>query len=76
LFKFSNQRFRKLNYKIQCPAAGGATKQLPLEIIKAEEYKFYEEARNREKQIKKYKSGEALKKIIKFLNVIPPMAGC
>jgi len=64
LFKFSNQRFRKFNYKIQCPAAGGATKQLPLEIIKVEEYKFYEEARNREKQIKKYKSGEAFKKLL------------
>lgn len=40
-------------------------KQLPLELIKIEEYQFYEEARKREKQIKQYKSGEALKKILK-----------
>jgi putative endonuclease len=57
---------------------GGRTKSLikhiPLEIIRVEEYKFYEEARKREKEIKKYKSGEAFKKIIN--SVIPPMAGC
>jgi putative endonuclease len=39
-------------------------KHLPLEVIKIEEYKFYEDARKREKQIKKYKSGEAFKKLI------------
>ncbi len=39
-------------------------KHLPLEVIKIEEYKFYKEARRREKQIKKYKSGEAFKKLL------------
>ncbi|MBI3638648.1 GIY-YIG nuclease family protein [Candidatus Wolfebacteria bacterium] len=56
----------------------GKTKSLvrhiPLEIIQIEEYKFYQEARRREKQIKKYKSGEAFKKL---LNSLPtPSAGC
>ena len=39
-------------------------KHIPLEIIKTEEYKFYEDARKREKEIKKYKSGEAFKRLI------------
>ena len=56
----------------------GKTKSLirhiPLEIIKVEEYKFYKDARKREKQIKKYKSGEAFDKL---LNSQPtPLAGC
>lgn len=37
---------------------------LPLKLIKVEEYQFYKEARGREKQIKKYKSGEAFKNIL------------
>ena len=40
-------------------------KHLPLEIVKVEEYKFYEDARKRERQLKKYKSGEAFKKLLK-----------
>lgn len=39
-------------------------KHIPLEIIKAEEYAFYHEARKRERQIKSYKSGEAFKKLL------------
>jgi len=38
--------------------------QIPLEIIKIEEYAFYEEARARERQIKRFKSGEAFKKLV------------
>ena len=40
-------------------------KHIPLEIVRIEPYTFYEEARKRELQIKKYKSGEAFKKLIK-----------
>ena len=36
-----------------------------LEIIKTEEYHLYEDARERERQIKSYKSGEAFRKLIK-----------
>lgn len=39
-------------------------KHIPLEIIKVEEYTFYEEARKREKQIKSYKGGEAFKRLL------------
>jgi putative endonuclease len=39
-------------------------KHIPLEIIKVEEYPMYEEARGRERQIKKYKSGDAFRKLI------------
>lgn len=39
-------------------------KHIPLEIIHEEEYKTIEEARKREKQIKKYKSGEAFKRLL------------
>ncbi|HEY4475598.1 MAG TPA: GIY-YIG nuclease family protein [Candidatus Paceibacterota bacterium] len=39
-------------------------KHAPLEIIKVEEYSFLEDAIKRERQIKKYKSGEAFKKLI------------
>lgn len=39
-------------------------KHIPLEIVKTEEYAFYEEARKREQKIKKYKSGEAFKKLL------------
>ena len=46
----------------------GKTKSLvrhiPLEIVKTEEYPFYQDARKRERQIKSYKSGEAFKKLI------------
>ena len=49
-------------------------KYIPLEIILVEEYKILKEAREREKQIKSYKSGEAFKKL---LNLQPtPSAGC
>ena len=39
-------------------------KHIPLEIIKIEEYPVYEDARRRERQIKRYKSGEAFKKLL------------
>jgi putative endonuclease len=39
-------------------------KDIPLETVRVEEYKFYIDARKREKQIKKYKSGEAFRKLI------------
>ncbi|MDI6717845.1 MAG: GIY-YIG nuclease family protein [Patescibacteria group bacterium] len=39
-------------------------KHAPLEIIYKEEYKNIEEAKKRKKQIKKYKSGEAFKKLL------------
>ena len=39
-------------------------KHIPLEIIKTEEYPIYEEARSREMQIKRYKSGNAFKKLL------------
>ena len=39
-------------------------KHIPLEAIKVEEFRFYEDARKREKQIKKYKSGNAFKKLL------------
>ncbi len=39
-------------------------KHVPLEVIKIEEHPFYEDARRREKQIKKYKSGEAFEKLL------------
>ncbi len=46
----------------------GRTKSLwkhrPLEIIRVEEYATLQEARRRERQIKKYKSGEAFKRLI------------
>ena len=49
-------------------------KHIPLEIVKIEEYAFYEEARKREKQIKKYKSGEAFKRLLE--SSPPHSAGC
>ena len=39
-------------------------KHVPLEIVKVERYDTYEEARGRERQIKKYKSGETFKKLL------------
>jgi putative endonuclease len=39
-------------------------KHVPLEIVRVEEYDSSEEARKRERQIKRYKSGEAFKKLI------------
>ena len=39
-------------------------RHIPLEIIRVEEYSLYEEARRRERQIKKYKSGEAFKNLL------------
>ena len=39
-------------------------KHIPLEIIRLEEYSALQEARTRERQIKKFKSGEAFKKLI------------
>ena len=46
----------------------GKTKSLirhiPLEIIRVEEYSAREDAMKRERQIKKYKSGEALKRLL------------
>ncbi|MDP3729690.1 MAG: GIY-YIG nuclease family protein [bacterium] len=39
-------------------------KHRPLEIIKFEEYANMQDAKNRERQIKRYKSGEAFKKLI------------
>ena len=40
-------------------------RHIPLEIVKIEEYTSYEDARKREIQIKKYKSGEAFKRLIR-----------
>lgn len=40
-------------------------KHIPLEVVMTEEYKFYKDARKREVQIKKYKSGEAFKNLLK-----------
>ena len=55
----------------------GKTKSLvkhkPLEIIRIEEYPLYLDARKRERQIKKYKSGEAFKKLLD--NLPTPLAG-
>jgi len=60
---FTNNLEERLKYH-----NGGKTKSLikhiPLEIIKFEEYTTFEEARSRERQIKKYKSGEAFKRLI------------
>ena len=39
-------------------------KHIPLEIIRKESYDSYKEARRRELQIKRYKSGEAFKKLV------------
>jgi putative endonuclease len=39
-------------------------KHIPLEIVRVEEYSFYDQARSRERQIKKYKSGEAFRKLL------------
>lgn len=39
-------------------------KHIPLEVMKIEEYSTYGEARKRERQIKKYKSGEAFKRLL------------
>ena len=47
-------------------------KHIPLEIIRVEEYTTYGEARSRERQIKKYKSGETFKRL---LNSPTPSAG-
>lgn len=57
----------------------GKTKSLirhiPLEIIHVEEYSAREDAMKRERQIKRFKSGEAFKKIL--TNSQPtPTAGC
>ncbi|OGZ00334.1 MAG: hypothetical protein A2946_01770 [Candidatus Liptonbacteria bacterium RIFCSPLOWO2_01_FULL_53_13] len=61
--EFSNDPMRRL-----VEHNAGRTKslrnQIPLEIIKIEEYAFYEEARARERQIKRFKSGEAFKKLV------------
>lgn len=40
-------------------------KHRPLEIVRVEEYNTREEAMQRERQIKRYKGGEAFKKLIK-----------
>lgn len=40
-------------------------KHIPLEIICVEEYSAREDAVKRERQIKKYKSGEAFKRLLK-----------
>ncbi len=39
-------------------------KHRPLEIIRVEAYNSLQEARNRERQIKSYKSGEAFRKLL------------
>ncbi|OGY98539.1 MAG: endonuclease [Candidatus Liptonbacteria bacterium RIFCSPLOWO2_01_FULL_56_20] len=39
-------------------------KHIPLEIVRVEEYPLYEEARRREREIKRYKSGEAFKRLL------------
>ncbi|MFH0712486.1 MAG: GIY-YIG nuclease family protein [Candidatus Jorgensenbacteria bacterium] len=39
-------------------------KHIPLEIVRVEKYDTYEGARSRERQIKKYKSGEAFKRLL------------
>ena len=56
-----NQRLKAHN--------SGKTKSLkrhiPLKVLYTEDYKFLEDAIKRERQIKSYKSGEALKKLLK-----------
>ncbi|MDI6821201.1 MAG: GIY-YIG nuclease family protein [Patescibacteria group bacterium] len=60
---YSNNLEERLKYH-----NSGRTKSLikhvPLEIIYVEEYSIYEDARFREKQIKRYKFGEAFKKLL------------
>ncbi|MEK7608321.1 MAG: GIY-YIG nuclease family protein [Patescibacteria group bacterium] len=55
---------------------GGKTpslrRHIPLEIVKIEVYSFYGEARERERQIKKYKSGTAFRRV---LGSLPPPSG-
>ncbi len=50
-------------------------KHRPLEIIYKEEYNSVNDARARERQIKRYKSGEAFKRLINKTMPPTPLAG-
>jgi len=39
-------------------------KHIPLEVVRIEEFRYYDEARKRELQVKSYKSGEAFKRLL------------
>jgi putative endonuclease len=58
---------RDIGERLKCHNSGktkSLRKHIPLEIIKVEEYDTYAEARARERQIKRYKSGEAFRKLL------------
>ncbi|MBU6500805.1 MAG: GIY-YIG nuclease family protein [Patescibacteria group bacterium] len=40
-------------------------KHIPLGVARIEEFRYYDDARKRERQIKSYKSGEAFKRLLK-----------